>query len=511
MTAALDARAEINRLTAALARAVPGSTVGYASFRPLSAPPGSPEEVYAKVIVDTLCPDGSMDEARVITTSRATADEAVAELRAILRADTAEAVAELRAEVARLRGLPMTARRLTASGLALAAACPAAYALPAVEDHETDAMRAGTQRHAWLDAFALAWEQRRAQGGSPDAAYVDAGHVLPADPTARATCEAIDLERLLDVTGARGGTIEVATVLTWWPATDSAEEMLGAGHRQYRDDPTALHGTADWIVTAPDGSVTVVDFKGSMRGAPAAEHLQINWYALAYARARGLDRIAVALVYIDEDGTLTDDRATLDAWDLDAWAARFANIYARVAAAVAAPVEHTRVGDHCGNCPAIRVCPAMAGLARELVASPPSPEAYPALDDAAAGAAWAKVQVLRELLDRAAAALRVRAERRGLPLPDGRWLTPVESSRRTVDVEKALPVLRQLVGERAEGLVERSLSAAAVDAVVRELAAASGDTAKATGERVWTALREAKAARDSTYVQLRPRKLAGGA
>lgn len=404
----------------------------------------------------------------------------------------------------------MTARLLTASGLALAAACPSAFALPAVEDHETDAMRAGTQRHAWLDAFALAWEQRRAQGGSPDAARSEVAHVLPTDPTARATCEAIDLERLLDVTGARDGRIEVATVLTWWPATDTAEVSRAQEHRAYRDDLTALHGTADWIVTAPDGAVTVVDFKGSMRGAPAGEHLQINWYALALARARGLDRIAVALVYIDEDGTLTDDRATLDAWDLDAWAGRFAALHARVAAAVAAPVDHTRVGDHCGNCPALRVCPAMAGLARELVASPPSPETYPALDDAAAGAAWAKVQVLRELLDRAAAALRVRAERRGLPLPDGRWLMPVESTRRTVDVERALPVLRQLVGDRAEGLVERSLSAAAVDALARELAAASGDTAKATGERVWTALREVRAAREATYVQLRPRKLAGG-
>lgn len=411
----------------------------------------------------------------------------------------------------------MTDRRITASGLALAAACRAAYALPAVEDNETPAMAAGTERHAWLDAFALAWEQRRAQGGSPDAARADVAHVLPTDPTARVTCEAIDPERLLDVTGARDGAIEVATVLTWWPATDSAEEMLGAGHRQYRDDPTALHGTADWIVTAPDGSVTVVDFKGSMHGAPAAEHLQICWYALAYARVYQLERIAVALVYLDEDGTLTDDRATLDSWDLDAWAARFANIYARVAAARAAAragslVDHTRLGDHCGNCPAIRVCPAMVGLARELVASPPSPDAFPALTDEDAGAAWVRVSLFEELLSRAKAALRVRAERRGLPLPDGRWLTPVESTRRTVDVEKALPALRAAVGaDRAEGIVERSLSASSVDALVRELAAARGVTKRVVEEEVWGALRAAKAVRDSTYLQLRPKKLAGGA
>jgi RecB family exonuclease len=402
----------------------------------------------------------------------------------------------------------MTARRLTASGLALAAACPAAYALPAVEDNETDAMRAGTGRHAYLDSLALGLFGLEA---SVAAARDGALSLIPADASWRATCEAIDVERLLDVTGARDGRVEVGTVLTWWPATDTAETTRAQEHRAYRDDLTALHGTADWIVTAPDGGVTVVDFKGSMRGPAAEDHPQIAFYALAYARVHGLSQVTVALVYIDEDGTLTRDDHVLDSWMLDAWAGRFAALHARVAAAVAAPGEHVRVGDHCGNCPAMRVCPAMAALARELVAAPPSPETYPALDDAAAGAAWAKVQVLRELLDRAAAALRVRAERRGLPLPDGRWLTPVESTRRTVDVEKALPLLRQLVGDRAEGLVERSLSAAAVDALARELAAASGDTAKATGERVWTALREARAAREATYVQLRPKKLAGGA
>lgn len=401
----------------------------------------------------------------------------------------------------------MTARRITASGLALAAACPSAYALPAVEDNETDAMRAGTGRHAYLDSLALGLFGLEA---SVAAARDGALSLIPADAPWRPTCEAIDVERLLDLTGARGARVEVGTVLTWWPATDTAEMTRAQEHRAYRDDLTALHGTADWIVTPPSGAVTVVDFKGSMRGPAAEDHPQIAFYALAYARAHGLSQVTVALVYIDEDGTLTRDDHVLDSWMLDAWAGRFATLHARVAAAVAAPVDHTRVGDHCGHCPAIRVCPAMAGLARELVAAPPSPETYPALSDEDAGAAWAKVQVLRELLDRAAAALRVRAERRGLPLPDGRWLTPVESTRRTVDVEKALPVLRQLVGERAEGLVERSLSAAAVDALARELAVAGGETQRAVNDRVWTALREAKAARDSTYVQLRPKKLAGG-
>lgn len=402
----------------------------------------------------------------------------------------------------------MTGRRITASGLALAAACPAAYALPAVEDNETDAMRAGTGRHAYLDALAGGLFGMEA---SPAAARDGALSLIPADAPWRPTCEAIDVERLLEVTGARGARVKVGTVLTWWPATDSAELAHVREHRAYRDDLTALHGTADWIVTAPDGAVTVIDFKGSLRGPAAEDHPQIAFYALAYARVHGLSQVTVALVYIDEDGTLTRDGATLGAWELDAWATRFAELHARVArAAATAPGDFAKVGDHCANCPALRVCPAQVTLVRELVAAPPSAEGLPALSDEDAGRAWAKVQEYREALDRIAASLRVRAERKGLPLPDGRWLVPVESTRRTVDVDRALPVLRELVGDRAETLVERSLSAAAVDSLARELAAAEGATAKATGERVWSRLREAKAARESSYVQLRARKSAGG-
>lgn len=95
----MDAQTELDRLAGKLARAVPGSVVGYAKLRPLDAG-RSPDEVYAKVIVDTLCPDDSMDDARVITTSHATREEAVAELRAILRADTDGAVADAVAPLA---------------------------------------------------------------------------------------------------------------------------------------------------------------------------------------------------------------------------------------------------------------------------------------------------------------------------------------------------------------------------------------------------------------------------
>jgi hypothetical protein len=48
-------------------------------------------------------------------------------------------------------------RRLTASGLRLAALCAAASALPADDAESTDAQAAGTGRHAFLDALAVAY------------------------------------------------------------------------------------------------------------------------------------------------------------------------------------------------------------------------------------------------------------------------------------------------------------------------------------------------------------------
>lgn len=407
----------------------------------------------------------------------------------------------------------MTHRKLTASGLALAALCPAAYALPAVEDIETDAMRAGTERHAFLDALVPALVEARATGASAASARAAALATVPADAPWRATCEGIDVEALLDLTGAREGVVTVGARHTWWPADDAADiEAASAAHRDYRDDAGAIYGTSDWLVEAPRGGWTVIDFKGSFRNAPAAQHPQVAFYALSLARAHELASVDVALIYVDEDGSLTRDAATLGPWELDAWASRFAELHARVAAARAsAPGDFARVGEHCGNCPAFRVCPAQAMLVRELVAKePPSATDLLSVDDHEAGRAWQTAHQYRDALDVVIKVLTERAKRTGLPLPDGRWLTPVDNTRRTVDVAKALPVLRGFVGDRVDSFVDQSISTGKVDGLARELAAATGETVKAAEQRVWAALRDARAVKESTYPTLRPKKLAGG-
>lgn len=90
----MDAQSELNRLASALAHACPGATIQSARLYTLAADHDR-AEFYVRVIVESR--DGStLDEAKVVTRCRPSDDDAVAELRAILRADTDGAVAEAR-------------------------------------------------------------------------------------------------------------------------------------------------------------------------------------------------------------------------------------------------------------------------------------------------------------------------------------------------------------------------------------------------------------------------------
>ena len=399
-------------------------------------------------------------------------------------------------------------RRLTASGLRLAALCAAAYALPADDAESTDAQAAGTGRHAYLDAIAVAYR------GDADAARATALATVPADAPHRATCESIDVAELLAMTGADVGTVEVGVQLDWDPwADDGGEHVSAAQHRAYRTDPSRIYGTSDWIVTAPDDSVVVIDFKGSERNDPAREHAQLAFYALAVARARGLATIGVALVYVHEDGALYADRAHLDEWDLSAHAAKLLDTWVRVTAARAEmdagrPVG-TATGGHCARCPALRVCPAMVTLVRALASEAAQSVEDIAgglarLSDADAGRAWDRLQQAEAALKTIRASLTVRAGVRGLPLPDGSHLMPVDTTRRTVDVERALPVLRARFGDQADAAVERSLSIGDVERLARQLAPGKGQ--RKAVEAVVAELAAAGAVKTSSFVQLRVRK-----
>lgn len=412
-------------------------------------------------------------------------------------------------------------KRLTASGLALAARCPAAYALPHDEAASTDAQAAGHGRHAFLDAIVAAYDAEPIAevilSGAPIGTWLPMlrDHALatvPADAPHRATCESIDVAELFELTGADEGEVETGLTFAWRHDDDTAEALTVEAHRAY-PDVMGIPGTLDWLVTSPEGRVCVIDFKGSEAVAPTRENLQLLAYALMVARSRSLDEIDVAIVYVHEDGHLVLDRASLDVFALDAAAARLASIWEGVRfareAADRGAVDRTSTGEHCIRCPAMSRCPAMVTMVREFLASPPDIAAFPKLSDEEAGAAWERFALLDALLSQGRATLRQRAERRGLPLPDGRWLTPVEVARKSVDVRKALPVLRDLVGDRADAEVEQSLPTSAVDAIAAEVARARGETLKSVKAAVWERLGAAHAVKTSTHIQLKPRKVRG--
>lgn len=396
---------------------------------------------------------------------------------------------------------------VTASKLELLERCPAAGALPAVWTESTEDQLAGTARHRFV---------QRAREMGRDEALAE----IPADAPWRAQCEALNLDAL------PAGDHELA--YAYDVATDGAR-FLGAWlDRAYQVGPTEVSGTADLVCppTAERPRWLVIDFKGEEEVTAAVQNLQLGFYGLAVARVHGLDEIDVAIGYLGHGGAIRWDRATLGPFDIEAVAERVRNVHATVAAVrayVAAggtALDYAR-GLHCRRCPALTMCPAQVTLVREVALSV-RPEATDAgdvtqqmtaklasLSDRDAGFAWVRVQLLEELIAAMKASLRARAEVKGLPLPDGEQLIPTEVVRRSIVVDKALPVLRGRFGDQVDAMIDHSLSSEVVGKLARQIAPGKGQ--RKAAEELWAALTEAGAVRRSVHVQLRVKKPRGAA
>lgn len=390
---------------------------------------------------------------------------------------------------------------LTASKLELLERCPAAGALPAVWTESTDDQIAGTARHRFV---------QRAREIGRDEALAE----IPSDAPWRAQCEALSLDEL------PVGDHELAYA---YDVVDDAARFLGAWiDRAYQVLPTEVSGTADLVCppTAERPRWLVIDFKGEEEVAPAATNLQLGFYALCVARVQGVDEIDVAIGYIGHGGAIRWDRATLDVFSIEAAASRVMTLYLAVDAARARVAQGQSpdyaTGLHCRRCPALALCPAMTRLAREVALTIPAdatdvtaqvPDviaSLAALSDEDAGCAWVRVQLLEELISAMKASLRARAEVKGLPLPGGEQLVPVEVLRRSLVLDKALPMLRARFGDQADALVERSISGEAVTTLARQLAPGKGQ--KKALDALWEELAAAGAVKRSQHVQLRVKK-----
>lgn len=226
------------------------------------------------------------------------------------------------------------------------------------------------------------------------------------------------------------------------------------------------------------------------------------------ARVNGAAEVDVAIAYLRQGGGIRWDRAHLDEFALEAAAARVRRVMAQVDAAVWAAARGGALGYgtglHCRRCPALAFCPAQTALLLAALGRPLAPGEIAKLSDEDAGRAYVQLKVMEEQVANGLAGARARAERAGLPLPDGDRLVPVETQRRALNLDKALPVLREAFGAQADEQVERSLSAEAVTRLARQLAPGKGQ--KKAADALWAKLDAAGAVRRSSFVQLRVKK-----
>lgn len=379
----------------------------------------------------------------------------------------------------------------SASKLELLEKCPTAGALSSVWAESTAAQSAGTARHRYL---------QRAREIDPATALAE----VPADAPWRAQCEALAAH--LDEIPA--GDHELA--YAYDHVTDTARFLGPWLDRAYDVSASEVSGTADLVCPPTDERPRwlVVDFKGDEDVAPAGSNLQLAFYALAVARVHGADEVEVAIAYLRHGGGIRWDRAVLDEFALEAAAARVRRVVSLVVAARSSqtPLDYA-TGFHCRRCPALTFCPAQTALLRAFLADPMEPGEIARLSAEDAGAAYVRLKVLGEQVEIAAAAVRARAELAGLPLPDGERLVPVEMPRRTLVMDRALPVLREVFGEQADAAVERSLSSEAINRLARQLAPGKGQ--KKAVDELWGKIEAAGGMRRSQYIQLRVKRAKG--
>ena len=395
-----------------------------------------------------------------------------------------------------------TFRRVSASGLDTAQKCPASFALNAVDQESGAAAVAGTGRHAFLDAFAGSWNAHHDVARARDEALA----TVPQDAPWRAACEGIDL-----VAQVEGVTlIEVGLAFAYHPETGDVGDLGPVSARDYSPPLPWVCGTLDWVAHRDGGGITLIDFKGQTEAEPAARNLQLGFYAACYAKTRNVPEMRVELRYISDMGAVRVDGADLDAWDFDATLQRVTRICedvdaARLAAEAGKPVP-MRLGTHCTYCPCKVVCPAQIEGARSLLMYGEGDlPAIPTLSAAQAGSAWVRVTNGIALLERIERLLRERAlAQGGLPLPDGESLVVVSQERKSLDAAEALPILRALVGDRVEELIERSISTTVVTALGGELGLSRGQTKAAGQAAIWEAL--APATKRTTTQSLRVKK-----
>lgn len=316
----------------------------------------------------------------------------------------------------------MSAGRLSASGLRRVELCPASASLPKVGRLYADAA-AGTEAHAI----------REAQEARP------------------------------------GYSAEVAFA---YNAITGESRELGhlTSHRAYPDLGEGwIYGQVDTIGETPEEGLVIEDYKSGggydARSGPLDGNLQLGYYAMVAALARGRDGATVRIVRAD--GPVSE--LELDAMALMAVEARIRTIYERASAPEPEIVESDEA---CWRCPCYARCPAKTALAMAY-SEGLAPKQWPtvALSDESVARGWWKLKQAKRLLGEVEAALRAYAADHDVPLGDGQALGVVIKERREIDADVAYAVL---AGEYAQDValagVQMKTSQAAIKRALEQVA-----------------------------------------
>lgn len=209
--------------------------------------------------------------------------------------------------------------------------------------------------------------------------------------------------------------------------------------------------TVDAIVTRPD-VVTVWDWKSRKRVTPAERNLQIRAGSVAVMDFFHLSEVRGGIGYLDDAET---DVATFDAFDKALFLSEVRSALNRIGSArtliAAGGTPDVHSGAWCAYCPAMAYCPAQTRLARTMLGELETVEQKVAFMSATdAGKAWVLLKQIQGIADRVEASLKLRAKQDVVPLPNGKRLALVDSSRANFDKRKAMAWIAEHGGDPKE-------------------------------------------------------------
>lgn len=350
----------------------------------------------------------------------------------------------------------MIGSSLSASGLARAIKCPASCALPAVKNESMAATR-GIAIHQFLED-SLSMSKDEALAKLDDADWRD-------------TCSRIDTSKVF------GTAVKIEPEVAFAFSIEKGTARILKNFRQQRPETAEdeIIGIADLVLTFPDGSMAVFDYKtGYDPILDADENAQLKFLALCIYKLHNLPAVEAGLANIQPDGYITWAKSVYTNDILDNFYATLSKTWFQVKAArgvVAMGIRpNVYQGDHCKYCPAMHSCPAYTSLAKSMVTDIQIEDAINVnlLSLEEAGQAWEKLKRVQRVLDAVESALKARVTRDGgLPLSDGKFVRVVEMNKEVISVNRAIDILKSRLGVVVtDSIIDKSITKAAIEKAV---------------------------------------------